>query len=119
LSRAAEDRGRADPKAHVLAATRDLNRLERVVETHRATLGALATLAPRWLRPRAPPVTRKGLALTGYPALPGGLWWLDQPIDYGAPSAGNGSSPRSGSGGRAEEKSKDTPAERRLRKPEE
>ena len=31
---------------HVLAATRDLNRLELVGETLRATLNALATVAP-------------------------------------------------------------------------
>jgi transposase len=40
---------------HVLAATRDLNRLELVGETLRATLNALATVAPEWLRPRVPP----------------------------------------------------------------
>jgi hypothetical protein len=40
---------------HVLAATRDLNRLELVGETLRATLNALATVAPQWLRERVPP----------------------------------------------------------------
>src|SRR5206468_12608603 len=37
------------------AATRDLNRLELVGETLRATLNALATVAPEWLRALAPP----------------------------------------------------------------
>src|SRR5262249_57530985 len=40
---------------HVLAATRDLNRLELVGETLRATLNALATVALGWLRQQAPP----------------------------------------------------------------
>src|SRR3954449_7798647 len=40
---------------HVLAATRDLNRLELVGETLRATLHTLATVAPGWLRQQAPP----------------------------------------------------------------
>lgn len=35
---------------HVLAAIRVMNRLERVGETMRATLNALATVAPDWLR---------------------------------------------------------------------
>jgi transposase len=39
---------------HVLAATRDLNRLELVGETLRAALNALATVAPQWLRQRVP-----------------------------------------------------------------
>jgi transposase len=34
---------------HVLAAIREMNRLERVGETMRATLNALATVAPDWL----------------------------------------------------------------------
>jgi hypothetical protein len=55
VSGAAEDRVRADPNAHVLAAARDLNRLERVGETHRAALNAPATVAPGWLRQQAPP----------------------------------------------------------------
>jgi transposase len=40
---------------HVLAATRDLNRLELVGESLRAALNALATVAPQWLRQRVPP----------------------------------------------------------------
>jgi len=40
---------------HVLAAVRVLNRLERVGETLRATLNALAMVAPDWLRAQAPP----------------------------------------------------------------
>jgi transposase len=39
---------------HVLAAIRVLNRLELVAETLRATLNALATVAPDWLQARAP-----------------------------------------------------------------
>jgi len=41
---------------HVLAAVRMLNRLERVGETLRATLNALAVVAPEWLRQVAEPV---------------------------------------------------------------
>ena len=59
---ACKDRGLLKARArqrtdstHVLAATRDLNRLELVGETLRATLNALATVAPEWLRPRVPP----------------------------------------------------------------
>jgi hypothetical protein len=55
VSGAAEDCGRADLKAHVLAAIRDLNRLDLVGETLRAALNAPATVAPGRLRPRAPP----------------------------------------------------------------
>jgi transposase len=40
---------------HVLAATRDLNRLELVGETLRAALNAVAAVAPDWLRAQAPP----------------------------------------------------------------
>ncbi len=40
---------------HVLAAVRVLNRLERVGETLRAALNALAVVAPDWLRALAPP----------------------------------------------------------------
>jgi transposase len=40
---------------HVLAAVRMLNRLERVGETLRATLNALAVVAPEWLRQVAKP----------------------------------------------------------------
>jgi transposase len=50
----ARTRQRTD-STHVLAATRDLNRLELVGETLRATLNALATVAPQWLRERVPP----------------------------------------------------------------
>jgi transposase len=50
----ARARQRTD-STHVLAATHDLNRLELVGETLRATLNALATVAPEWLRPRVPP----------------------------------------------------------------
>jgi transposase len=50
----ARARQRTD-STHVLAATRDLNRLELVGETLRATLNTLATVAPEWLRPRVPP----------------------------------------------------------------
>lgn len=39
---------------HVVAAVRDLNRLERVVETLRATLNVLATVAPDWVRAQIP-----------------------------------------------------------------
>jgi transposase len=41
---------------HVLAAVRMLNRLERVGETFRATLNALAVVAPEWLRQVAKPL---------------------------------------------------------------
>jgi hypothetical protein len=50
----ARARQRTD-STHILAATRDLNRLELVGETLRATLNALATVAPQWLRERVPP----------------------------------------------------------------
>lgn len=40
---------------HVLAAIRQMNRLERVGETMRAALNALATVAPDWLRVLVPP----------------------------------------------------------------
>jgi transposase len=40
---------------HVLGALRALSRIERVAETLRATLNALAREAPNWLRARAPP----------------------------------------------------------------
>jgi transposase len=49
----ARGRQRTD-STHVLAATRDLNRLELVGETLRATLNALAAAAPEWLRQRVP-----------------------------------------------------------------
>jgi transposase len=59
---ACKARGLLTPRArqrtdstHVLAATRDLNRLELVGETLRATLNALAAVAPGWLRQQAPP----------------------------------------------------------------
>lgn len=39
---------------HVLACVRDLNRLERVIETMRAALNALATAAPDWVRLQVP-----------------------------------------------------------------
>lgn len=39
----------------VLAAVRNLNRLERVGETMRATLNVLANVAPDWLRPQIEP----------------------------------------------------------------
>jgi transposase len=39
---------------HVLARVRDLNRLERVTETMRAALHALATAAPDWVRAHLP-----------------------------------------------------------------
>src|SRR3954467_1896997 len=59
---ACKDRGLIKARArqrtdstHVLAATRDLNRLELVGETLRATLNALAAVAPEWLRALAPP----------------------------------------------------------------
>ena len=47
-------RSRTD-STHVLAAVRDLNRLELLGETLRATLNAIATAAPDWLRALAPP----------------------------------------------------------------
>jgi transposase len=40
---------------HVLAAVRVLNRLERVGQTLRAALNALAVIAPEWLQALAPP----------------------------------------------------------------
>ena len=45
----ARSRQRTD-STHVLAATRDLNRLELVGETLRAALNDLASLIPQWLR---------------------------------------------------------------------
>ncbi len=50
----ARTRQRTD-STHVLAAVRDLNRLGRVVETMRATLNVLATVAPEWVRATAIP----------------------------------------------------------------
>src|SRR5215471_703735 len=50
----ARARQRTD-STHILAATRDLNRLELVGETLRAALNTLATIAPEWLRQRVPP----------------------------------------------------------------
>lgn len=40
---------------HVLAAVREMNRLERVIETLRATLNALATVDPDWVVHNIPP----------------------------------------------------------------
>ena len=40
---------------HILAAVRDLNRLERVGETLRAALNSVAVVAPDWLQRLAPP----------------------------------------------------------------
>jgi transposase len=39
---------------HVLAAIRGMNRLERVIETLRAALAALATVAPEWVQANIP-----------------------------------------------------------------
>ena len=50
----ARGRQRTD-STHVLGAVRFLNRLECVTETLRATLNALATAAPEWLRAEADP----------------------------------------------------------------
>ena len=50
----ARGRQRTD-STHVLAAVRDLNRLELLGETLRATLNAIAVTAPGWLRAVAPP----------------------------------------------------------------
>src|SRR5215468_4801433 len=49
----AREQQRTD-STHVLAAIRVLNRLELVAETLRATLNALATVAPDWLQGLAP-----------------------------------------------------------------
>jgi transposase len=49
----ARGRQRTD-STHVLGALRVLSRLERVAETLRATLNALATQAPNWLQERVP-----------------------------------------------------------------
>ena len=51
----ARGRQRTD-STHVLAAVRELNRLELLGETLRAALNALATVAPAWLRSVALPV---------------------------------------------------------------
>jgi transposase len=50
----ARGRQRTD-STHVLAAVRDLNRLELLAETLRAALNAVATVAADWLRDLAPP----------------------------------------------------------------
>ncbi len=47
-------RSRTD-STHVLAAVRDLNRVELLAETLRAALNAIATTAPDWLRALSPP----------------------------------------------------------------
>lgn len=49
----ARGRQRTD-STHVLAAVRDLNRVELLAETLRAALNAVATVAPTWLRVLAP-----------------------------------------------------------------
>ena len=49
----ARGRQRTD-STHVLAAVRQMNRLERVIETVRATLNVLATVAPEWVRTHIP-----------------------------------------------------------------
>jgi transposase len=49
----ARGRQRTD-STHVVAAVRDLNRLERVIETLRAALNVLATAAPDWVRAQVP-----------------------------------------------------------------
>ncbi|MCA1602319.1 MAG: IS1182 family transposase [Acidobacteria bacterium] len=49
----ARTRQRTD-STHVVAAVRDLNRLERVVETLRAALNVLATVEPSWIRTNIP-----------------------------------------------------------------
>jgi transposase len=54
----ARGRQRTD-STHVLAAVRDLNRLELLAETLRAALNAIAVAAPDWLRPLAPPEWHK------------------------------------------------------------
>jgi len=46
----------ASETTHVLAAVRDLNRLERVGETLRAALNSLAVVVPEWLQSLAPPI---------------------------------------------------------------
>jgi hypothetical protein len=50
----ARGRQRTD-STHVLAAVRDLNRVELLAETLRAALNAIATAAPDWLRALSPP----------------------------------------------------------------
>jgi len=50
----ARGRQRTD-STHVLAAVRDLNRIELLAETLRAALNAIAVIAPDWLRTLAPP----------------------------------------------------------------
>ena len=50
----ARGRQRTD-STHVLAAVRDLNRIELLAETLRAALNAIATAAPDWLRALSPP----------------------------------------------------------------
>ena len=51
-----KQRGRqSTDSTHVLAAVRTMNRLERVGETLRAALNALAVMAPEWLRQVADP----------------------------------------------------------------
>jgi transposase len=50
----ARTRQRTD-STHVVAAVRELNRLEKVVETLRAALNVLATVAPDWVRAQVPP----------------------------------------------------------------
>lgn len=46
-------RARTD-STHVVAAVREMNRLERVIETLRATLNALAVVLPDWVRQAVP-----------------------------------------------------------------
>ncbi len=84
---------------HVLAAIRVLNRLELVAETLRATLNALATVAPDWLQGLAPLAwyERYSRRIEEYTAAPGagatrrlcpdrGGGWLPPPRRPGRPA---------------------------------
>ncbi len=97
-------RGRQRTDAtHVLGALRVLSRLERVAETLRAALNALAAEAPEWLQERVPPewYERYGRRIEEYRLPRGqaereayarqvgadGAWLLDQVAQLGAPAA--------------------------------
>jgi hypothetical protein len=59
--------------------------------------------------------TRKGLAFTGWLALLGGLWWLDEASEWYVGSNGGSSALYPASGGKTREKSKNAQDEARRR----
>ena len=85
----ARGRGRTD-SAHVLAAVRVLNRLERIGETLRAALNELATVAPDWLQALAAPAwyERNGRRVENYRSPKAEAARSALVAEIGAPTAG-------------------------------